>query len=183
MRSIGYMHDLDLVIILQMLIDVFQLLQEMGAKVKVSVSNLLVLVQAHQLSKLVFFLPLVFALLCDVALLNMWWKDAMAHILDVSYELGEVFFTKLGNQISYRIFWGSLAPIMFLSPVWIFTSLNLNHNSWWVTYAIGTYDSIDRPWQSASIKFRSKYMIGNKIFQFYHSSRDYVYREIVACIK
>ena len=65
------MHDLDLVIILQMLIDVFQLLQEMGAKVKVSVSNLLVLVQAHQLSKLVFFLPLVFALLCDVALLNM----------------------------------------------------------------------------------------------------------------
>lgn len=34
------MHDLDLVIILQVSIDVFQLLQEMGAKIKVSVSNL-----------------------------------------------------------------------------------------------------------------------------------------------
>ena len=42
------MHNLDLVIISQMLIDVFQPLREMGAKIKVSVSNRLILAQAHQ---------------------------------------------------------------------------------------------------------------------------------------
>lgn len=77
-----------------MLIDVFQPLWEMGAKIKVLVSNRLVLAQAHQFehARVLFAFCFCYVMwlyyICDK-------KDATAHILDVSYELGKFSSQKL----------------------------------------------------------------------------------------